>query len=241
MVALSVVIPAHNEADNLPALIAEIHAALAAIDYEIIVADDCSSDNTPEVLKRLSDANPKLRVLRHTRKVGQSSAIVSAVKAARGEWIVTMDGDGQNDPADIPAFWGTALRQAKPVMIGGWRQRRNDPFLRIAFSRVANRIYAAILQTGTRDAVCGMKMFRRAHFLGLPQFDHMHRFLPVLFQRAGADIISLPVNHRPRLHGKAHYGIHNRLWGGIIDVLGLLWLKKRAIRTALDPKNGDPV
>lgn len=229
---LSVVIPSHNEAENLPALLAEVRAALEGrIAYEVVVVDDASADGTAALLTEASRKWPALRPLRHRRRAGQSAALVSGVRHARGAWVATLDGDGQNNPADILELW--RLRQsaegAQPVkMIAGQRWQRRDHWITRLSSRIANAVRGRLLKDATPDTGCGLKLFDRAVFLNLPRFDHMHRFLPALFQSLGAVTISAPVGHRPRQAGRSHYGVHNRLWVGIVDLFGVIWLRRRA-------------
>jgi dolichol-phosphate mannosyltransferase len=232
--AVSVVVPAHNEAENIPSLLAEIHDALdGVIDYEVIYVDDGSSDATGHVLLERVARDGRLRPVRHERNLGQSAALVSGVDAARSPWIATLDGDGQNDPADLPALLAK-LREfpagEEPGMVCGQRVRRRDAWLKRVSSRIANGIRARVLHDRTPDSGCGIKLFRRDVFLALPHFDHMHRFLPALFQLAGQRAVSVPVNHRPRARGRSHYGLHDRLWAGVADLLGVMWLGRRMIR-----------
>jgi len=230
--ALSVVVPVHNEAENIRPLITEIHQALSAQvpQLEIIYVDDASSDGTAAELQRMQAEIPQLRVVRHANRSGQSTAVLSGVLHARHEWIATLDGDGQNDPADILKLLAR-LQQAgerAPRMLAGWRTQRNDNWLRRFSSRVANGVRSKMLRDDTPDTGCGLKVFDRALFLRLPYFDHMHRFLPALVRRAGAAVESVPVGHRPRERGRSKYGLHNRLWVGIVDLFGLMWLLRRA-------------
>ena len=228
-------VPVHNEAENVASLLAEIRAVLeGATDYEVIYVDDGSTDATLQVLTDCVTQYGRLRPLRHARNSGQSAALVTGVRAARAPWIVTLDGDGQNDPADIPAL--LAKRREAPTgeglaMICGQRLKRKDSWLKRVSSKIANGIRGWILHDRTPDIGCGLKVFRRDVFLKLPHFDHMHRFLPALFQMAGERVISVPVNHRPRVKGQSHYGLHDRLWAGIVDILGVLWLGRRMILT----------
>jgi dolichol-phosphate mannosyltransferase len=163
-------------------------------------------------------------VLRHSFRSGQSAAVCSGVRHARAAWIATLDGDGQNDPADIPALF-EARKQAELVM--GNRTRRSDTWLRHVQSRVANGVRGRLLGDGTPDTGCGIKVMRRDVFMDLPRFDHMHRFLPALFLRAGARVVSVPVSHRPRERGTSKYGLFDRLWVGIVDIFGVMWLRRR--------------
>ena len=228
---LAVVVPVHNETDNVVPLIGEIVAALTGVcDFEIIYVNDGSTDNTPEILLNAATANPRLRVLHHRQCCGQSTSIVSGVEAARASVIATLDGDGQNDPADLPALYA-AFNQAPEndrLMITGHRQKRRDTWIKRISSRIANRIRAGLLGDDTPDTGCGLKVFSRAAFMGLPRFDHMHRFLPALIIRAGGQVKSVPVNHRPRQRGTSKYGTLDRLWVGIFDLVGVMWLQRRA-------------
>ncbi len=226
---LSVVVPVRNEAPNIAPLIAEIRTALAGVAHEIIYVDDGSDDDTPSVLRCAG-----VRVLRHRVGCGQSAAIVSGVRAAYGTWIATLDGDGQNDPADIPALLARAQSEAGLVLIAGHRTQRRDSFTKKITSRMANGIRAGLLGDATPDTGCGLKMFPRAAFMELPAFDHMHRYLPALFIRAGGRVVSVPVNHRPRMRGASKYGTLDRLWVGIFDLVGMFWLQRRWKRPVLE-------
>jgi dolichol-phosphate mannosyltransferase len=227
---LSVVVPVRNEGPNIVPLLAEIRAATALLGgAEIIYVDDGSTDDTAERLAAEAGAGDLVR-LRHARSFGQSAAIISGVKAASGLWIATLDGDGQNDPADIPALFARAVAEAAtgvPVLIAGHRVSRKDTRIKRLTSRIANRVRAWLLGDATPDTGCGLKVFRRADFLELPQFDHMHRYLPALFLRAGGRVVSVPVNHRPRLRGRSNYGTFDRLAVAVADLFGVLWLQRR--------------
>ena len=197
---LSVVVPVHNERDNILPLLTEIATALRGkADFEIVYVDDLSRDDTLAVLTRAKAQFPELRVLRHVAQSGQSTALRTGIKAARGTWIATLDGDGQNDPADIPKL--IAMRDASSAEIrlyAGWRVNRQDSGSKRWASKWANAIRSRLLRDDTPDTGCGIKLFERAVFLDLPYFDHMHRYLPALFQRAGWQVKSVPVNHRAR-------------------------------------------
>jgi dolichol-phosphate mannosyltransferase len=173
---------------------------------------------------------PEIRLLRHARRSGQSAAVATGVREARAPWIATLDGDGQNDPADIPRLLEAARNPPSPRLrlVMGNRTTRRDTWLRRLSSRVANGVRGGLLRDGTPDTGCGIKVFDRAVFMDMPRFDHMHRFMPALFQREGCDVISVPVNHRERLRGRSKYGLHNRLWVGIVDLFGMMWLIRRA-------------
>lgn len=229
---LSVVIPVHNEADNVEPLISEIESALEPLgDYEIVYVDDGSTDNTLQVLLERAHRSPRLRVLRHRRCCGQSTALLSGIRAARGRTIATLDGDGQNDPADIPKLHSalvTGAEAGKLAMVAGYRAKRRDTGWRRFSSKVANAVRGSLLRDQTPDTGCGLKVFPRDVFLALPYFDHMHRFLPALVQRAGGRVQSVEVNHRPRLRGTSKYGTWHRLWVGLVDLLGVIWLQRRA-------------
>ncbi|MCS6947303.1 MAG: glycosyltransferase [Steroidobacteraceae bacterium] len=229
-VELSVVVPVYNEAENVGPLAREVAAALQGRDFELIVVDDGSGDGTAAAaLAARSDGIPQLRLLRHSQRCGQSRALCSGVAAARAAWVATLDGDGQNDPADIVALLETRDRpeHAAVELFIGHRVQRRDTVWRRLQSRIANGIRAALLGDRTPDTGCGLKLFKRERFRELPQFDHMHRFLPALFVRAGAIVVSVPVRHRPRAAGRSKYGMWDRLWVGIVDLLGVMWLRRR--------------
>jgi dolichol-phosphate mannosyltransferase len=229
---LSVVIPVHDEQGNVLPLAAELNRALGRyIDYEVIFVDDASADQTLGRLRSLASRDRRVRVIRHRERCGQSTAIHTGVSHARGPWIATLDGDGQNDPADIPrllAVLADGRHDPARTLVTGHRVKRRDSALVRLSSRVANGVRARILRDRTPDTGCGLKVFDRAMFLALPYFDHMHRFLPALVRRAGGDVVIVRVNHRPRRSGRSHYGLHNRLWTGIVDLLGVIWLSRRA-------------
>jgi dolichol-phosphate mannosyltransferase len=226
-VQLSIVVPVRNEQDNVLPLIEEIHAALEGrADFEVVYVNDGSTDATPQRLAEAQARFPRLRVLVHAASCGQSTAVRSGVRAARGEWIATLDGDGQNDPADIPKL--LAARADGLAMIAGYRKARRDTWIKRISSRIANGVRSRMLGDATPDTGCGLKLFRRATFLELPYFDHMHRFLPALVQRHGGRTVSVEVNHRPRARGVSNYGTLDRLWVGIVDIFGVMWLKRRA-------------
>ncbi len=233
MTQLSVVVPVFNERDNVVPLINEISAALRGrIDFEIVYVDDHSTDDTLAVLGAAKASNPELRVLHHVSQSGQSTAIRNGIKAARGRWIATLDGDGQNDPADIPKL--LAMRDESPPQIklfAGWRVDRKDTGSKRLASKLANAIRSRLLRDETPDTGCGIKLFERDAFLDLPYFDHMHRYLPALMQRAGWQVRSVPVNHRARGTGVSKYNNLNRALVGIADLRGVGWLIRRSKRT----------
>ena len=233
MPELSVVVPVFNEQDNITPLLAEIAAALRGkADFEIVYVDDASRDGSVAALAAAKAQYPELRVIGHLSQSGQSTAIRTGVKAARGAWIATLDGDGQNDPADIPRL--LAMRDGSPSTIklfAGWRVDRKDSGSKRWASKWANAIRSRLLRDDTPDTGCGIKLFERAAFLDLPYFDHMHRYLPALMQRAGWQVRSVPVNHRPRGTGVSKYNNLNRALVGIADLRGVAWLIKRSRRT----------
>jgi dolichol-phosphate mannosyltransferase len=234
---ISVVVPVRNEAPNIAPLVAEIRAALSGLPHEIVYVDDGSDDGTREALREAA-LGGGVTVLRHRVGCGQSAAIVTGVRAASGMWIATLDGDGQNDPADIPALFARAQAESVAgegrLLIVGHRTRRRDGLVKRLTSRLANGVRSALLGDATPDTGCGLKMFTRDAFLELPAFDHMHRFLPALFIRAGGRVVSVPVNHRPRLRGASKYGTLDRLWVGIFDLMGVYWLQRRWKRAVIE-------
>ncbi len=236
---LSVVVPVRNEGPNIARLIAEIEAALAAIPHEIVYVDDGSTDDTPQRLAEARSTAP-LVVLRHRTSCGQSAAVVTGVRAASGTWIATLDGDGQNDPADIPALLAHARAATGLMLTAGHRVTRRDTRAKRVASRLANGIRARLLGDATPDTGCGLKLFRRDAFLALPHFDHMHRYLPALFIRAGGSVESVPVNHRPRTRGVSNYGTLDRLWVGIFDLAGMYWLQRRGSRPVIETPEPTP-
>ncbi len=230
--SLSVVIPAHDEAGNIEALLNEVCGVLRGrIEFEIVCVDDGSRDGTADVLRNLLKAMPELRAFRHEACSGQSVALLTAVRNARHAWVVTLDGDGQNNPADIPGLVAELQRSPQDVrLMAGWRVKRNDDSGKRVASRLANRIRRALLKDGTPDTGCGIKLFERELFLALPAFNHMHRYLPALVQRAGWRTVSVPVDHRPRGEGRSKYTNLGRAWVGIRDLLGVAWLIQRHVR-----------
>jgi dolichol-phosphate mannosyltransferase len=232
-VKISIIVPVHNEADNIVPLIEEITKAMnLAQAYEIIYVDDGSNDQSALILTQALQRFDGLRVIRHQTSCGQSTAIHTGVKAAVYPCIATLDGDGQNDPADIPRLYELLMQHRKTNpdlwMVAGWRNKRHDSAWRLFSSRFANAVRAGLLGDHTPDTGCGLKVFLREQFLELPYFDHMHRFLPALIIRAGGQVISESVNHRARSSGQSKYGTLDRLWAGIIDLMGVIWLQNRA-------------
>jgi dolichol-phosphate mannosyltransferase len=230
--AVSVVVPVRNEAGNIALLVAEIAKALEGQwSFEVVYVDDGSTDATEAELKRLMTQHAWLRRVRHKQSCGQSAAVRTGVAAARASIVVTLDGDGQNDPAFIPALV-RALEAGNPRigLVAGQRVGRKSGGFKKLQSRIANAVRGAVLRDGTRDTGCGLKAFRRAVFLGLPYFDGLHRFLPALIRREGFDIGYVDVVDRPRAHGVSNYGLWDRLWVGILDLAGVWWLIRRKKR-----------
>jgi dolichol-phosphate mannosyltransferase len=231
---LSIVIPVKNEAQNVAPLLAEFKVLSEHVPVrEVIYVDDGSTDDTRDALLRAQADYPFLRVISHDHNAGQSAALWTGINAAKDGLVATIDGDGQNNPADLEALYECFMAHAEdasPVMVMGQRVKRQDNALRRLSSRVANVVRASMLRDGTRDTGCGLKLFRRSDYMKLPYFDHMHRFLPALVRRLGGTVQSIDVQHRPRQRGKSKYGLHNRLWVGIVDLLGVWWLQRRRFR-----------
>jgi glycosyltransferase involved in cell wall biosynthesis len=228
-VAVSIVVPVRNEADNIAPLIAEIASALdGRWAYEIVYVNDGSTDATAERLAAARAQRANVREIRHARSGGQSAAVRSGVRAARGAIVATLDGDGQNNPSFLPALI-SAIEQggARVGLAAGQRVGRKDTGFKKMQSRVANSVRNAILKDGTRDTGCGLKAFRREVFLTMPYFDGLHRFLPALMRREGFDIAYVDVVDRPRHSGVSNYGFFDRLWIGIMDLAGVWWLIRR--------------
>lgn len=227
---VSVVIPVYNERGNVLPLAAEVRQALTGrLRYELLFVDDGSADGTGEEIEEAGRIDPNVRNIRHEKNRGQSAGVRTGVAAARAGVVAVLDGDGQNDPRDIPKLYGRLVSVPRLQLVIGERRERRDGWLRRASSRVANGVRSRMLGDGISDTGCGIKVFYRDRFLGLPAFDHMHRFLPALFQREGGLVSAVPVNHRPRQHGRSKYGVGNRLWVGIADMVGVMWLKKRRL------------
>jgi dolichol-phosphate mannosyltransferase len=228
---LSVVVPVLNEADNIRPLVAEIIAALDGVcDFEIVYVDDGSTDGTRNTLLSLKKTEPRLRVIVHERCAGQSAGLRTGVMAAYGDLVATLDGDGQNDPADIPKLLN-AYRTGKGsgrLMITGHRVNRRDSWAKRRASRIANAIRRAALRDDNPDTGCSLKLYERSLFLRFPYFDHMHRFLPALAKRENCAVEVVPVNHRHRTQGRSKYTNLGRLLVGIPDLLGMMWLIRRS-------------
>jgi len=227
---LSIVIPVHNEAENIGVLIKEIVDSMINIKYEIIVVDDDSSDNTLDVLSEMKIKIDNLRIIKHSANYGQSFAIKSGIEHAKSDWIATLDGDGQNDPSDILRLFNILLtmKKNKNIMIAGHRVVRKDSFLKKFSSKYANKVRDFLLKDSIPDTGCGLKIFNKYCFDKLPFFNHIHRYLPALHIANCGDVVSVEVNHRERERGVSKYGFNNRFWVGIIDLLGVLWLQKKS-------------
>ena len=228
-VAVSVVVPVKDEEGNVVPLAREIAAALKGEAFEIVFVDDGSSDKTAAELVGLKNEIP-LRILSHARNLGQSRAMRTGVRAARAALVVTLDGDGQNDPADIPKLIALLREhEAEPdfAMVAGERVGRKDTFSKRLASRAANRIRRNLLGDTANDTGCSLKAFKREAYLALPYFDHMHRYLITLMQREGYEVRFVPVGHRARGKGRSKYGVWDRAVAGIYDLLGVRWLKRR--------------
>ncbi len=223
---VSIVVPVRNESGNIAPLVEEIARALAGRDFEIVYVNDGSSDGTEAELKSLMGKHPYLRQVRHARSCGQSAAITTGVSAARSPLVATLDGDGQNDPAFLPALIEPLSRRDVGLVAGQRVGRKASAFKKFQ-SRIANGVRGAILRDGTRDTGCGLKAFRRDLFLRLPYFDGLHRFLPALVRRENYEIAYVDVVDRPRRHGVSNYGMWDRLWVGILDLMGVWWLLRR--------------
>jgi dolichol-phosphate mannosyltransferase len=229
--AISVVVPLRNEAGNIAPLVAEIFAVLQGRAFEIVCVNDDSQDATEQELRGLMAQHPWLRQIRHAQSCGQSAAVCTGVMMARAPIVVTLDGDGQNDPAFIPALIA-GLESGGPRcgLVAGQRTGRKATGFKRLQSRLANAVRGAILKDGARDSGCGLKAFRRDVFLMLPYFEGQHRFMPALIRREGFSIGYVEVVDRPRRYGRSHYGFWDRLWIGIVDLAGVWWLTRRKTR-----------
>jgi dolichol-phosphate mannosyltransferase len=238
VVVFSLVVPAYNERQSIPALAAEIDRAMRQLGepWEAIWVDDGSTDDTIDVLRSLA---PPHRYLRLAENSGQSAALLAGFKAARGSWIGTLDADGQNDPADLPRLFHRA-REAGVDMVNGVRRQRRDSWLRRWSSRLANAYRRALLHDGASDVGCSTRVVRHELVADLPCFDGMHRFLPSLVAARGAKVIELEVAHRPRATGVSKYGVRNRLWVGLEDVQGVRWLRARERHITISEEGPGP-
>lgn len=227
---IAVVVPVHNESENIRPLIEQISAALDGVaEYEIVYVNDGSTDDTAAKLIEMASEQPRLSVYRHETACGQSAAVATGVKHARAIYIATLDGDGQNDPADIPALFARLKESQTPdmLLVAGWRAKRKDTEWKRFQSKLANAVRQKLLGDHTPDTGCGLKVFTRTAFLDMPRFDHMHRYLPALMIRRGGEVVSIEVNHRHRERGISKYGMWDRLSVAARDVLGVMWLAAR--------------
>jgi len=237
---LSVVVPVYNESENVAQLVTEISEALSGTFYEMVFVNDASQDDTLQVLTNLKETHAQLRVLSHRANAGQSRSIRSGVLAARADYIATLDGDGQNNPADIPALRDQIMRKDAPydlALVGGRRMKRQDSQAKLWASRVGNGIRKRLLKDKAEDTGCGLKVFKREAFLLLPYFDHIHRYIPALMLREGFEIEFADVSHRPRIAGQSKYTNFGRLRVSIADLSGVMWLNSRF----RNPKGWDEV
>ena len=233
---LSIVVPAFNEAENLPTLVAELRAAIASTGrtHELILVDDGSTDGTAEWLRAEANRDRALVPVVLVRNAGQSAALAVGLGRARGDVVVTMDADLQNDPADLPRLL-SALEFAD--VVSGIRLHRQDSWGRRASSAIANVVRRVILRDPVTDIGCSFKAYRSHALIGLPMFVGVHRFLPALCAFRGARFTEVPLSHRPRRHGVSKYGIGNRLWRGIADLVGVQWLKIRLLHYEVDERD----
>jgi glycosyltransferase involved in cell wall biosynthesis len=225
---VSIVVPVYNEERNLPDLVREIVTAMARVgsSWEAVFVDDGSTDGSREVLRDLAGRDGRLRLAAMPRNSGQSAALAAGFRLARGERVVTLDADLQNDPADIPQV----LRALDGVaMVSGVRRNRRDDWLRRVSSRIANRVRRRLLDDGVTDVGCSLKAYQAEYLRRIPAFNGFHRFLPALVRMAGGSVREVDVNHRARVHGSSKYGLHDRLWRGIVDLLGVRWMRRRWI------------
>lgn len=228
----SIVIPVLNEQDNILPLTEELFGVLGDGDYEVVFVDDGSTDATCDRLAEATGRFPRLRLVRHARRSGKSAALLTGVKAAKGDWIVTIDGDGQNDPRDIPALLQAVGADPRTVLAAGNRRKRDDTLAKRLASRAGNGIRRALLHDACPDTACGLKAIRRDVFLALPFFDSMHRFFPALVRSRGLHYVNVPINDRARRAGQSKYTNLGRAMTGLFDLYGVMWLLRR---TTLPP------
>jgi dolichol-phosphate mannosyltransferase len=234
---ISVVLPIYNEVENLNPVLDELERAFEGLDYEILAVDDGSDDGSSEVLDSLGQRHPSLRTLRLDRNRGQSAALAAGFEEARGELIMTMDADGQNDPRDGRRLLEVLLDRKVSAVVG-YRASREDPRWTLFQSRIANRFRDWMTGDRVRDTGCSLKLMRCDVLSRVPRFDGMHRFLPTLLRVAGGTVVEIPVTHRPRLAGRSKYGMWRRLWRGVRDTLGVRWLMRRAIIYTIVKRTG---
>lgn len=228
---LSLVVPCYDEEENVGPLVEEAFRILRGMGmpFEMIAVDDGSKDATLDRLRAERAGRPELRVIRLARNTGQSGALAAGFRAARGEFVATLDGDLQNDPADIPRLL-ELVQSGECDVASGWRRKRRDSFLRRVSTRIANGVRKVFLRDGMNDSASSMKVYRREVLEHLPVFNGMHRFFPAIAKMRGFRVLEMPVNHRPRAHGQAKYGLWNRVFRATIDMFGVAWLRRRAVR-----------
>ncbi len=231
MPEISIVVPVFNERDNLSPLLDEIVRGMGGLrrPYEVVFVDDCSTDDSLAVLRRLRDGNRCVRVLRHSLNSGESAASATGLERARGEVVITMDADRQNDPADIPKLLAALAEDDAVAAVCGVRARREDDWVKRVSSRIANRFRNLVTGDRISDAGCTYRALRRECLGELPVFNGLHRFLPTILRLQGYRVIEIKVNHRPRVAGVSKYGIGNRAWRGIVDCLAMRWFRRRAV------------
>ncbi len=229
---ISVILPGYNEADNIDTLLAQLDAAMSDVSsqFEILYVDDGSTDESLLKLKQAQSLYPNLRVLKHQSNFGQSAAVLSGITAARGNLLITMDSDLQNDPADLPAMLDFMNREQADAVCGV-RQNRQDRNGKVFFGRFANRVRRWALNDNITDAGCSLRIIKRTALVQLPAFLALHRFLPTLIMIHGFKVIEMPVSHRARIGGFSKYGVNDRIWVGIYDIIGLCWYRCRFIPT----------
>ena len=231
-VTLSVVIPVKNEEENIQHLCEELFSVLKEIDepFEVVIVDDGSTDGTLPLLEKLSSQSKELRFLSFDKNYGQTAAFLAGFRAAMGEWVITLDGDGQNDPHDIPKL--LTLRNEADLVVGR-RKKRKDSLSKRVISRVANAVRSRLCDDGVDDTGCSLKLFRKSALQQIKLFRGMHRFFPALFRMEGFRVLQVDVNHRPRLKGKSNYNIFNRSLNPIIDLLAVWWMRKRKVEPTI--------
>ncbi len=228
---LSVVAPAHNEAENLGGLVDEVTAVASGLKqpWEVIIVNDGSTDETESVLRERVKTCPQLRVLSMKQRSGQTAAVEAGLRVARGRFVAMTDADLQNDPADLPAMLELLARD-ECDMVNGWRRDRQDPWIRLVSTRIANAVRNKLTHETIRDSACGLKVFKRECLPPLKFFNGMHRFLPTLVKMEGFRVVEIPVHHRPRSAGKAKYGVLNRVFKALRDAFAVRWMQSRTVR-----------
>lgn len=236
---ISLVVPVYNEEENLLSLFMELRAALAEIpcDWEVIFVDDGSTDSSLIVIRELTAADDRIRFVAFAKNCGQSAAFAAGFQAAQGQAVVTLDADMQNDPADIPVMLAAYIRNLDVDMVIGWRVKRQDSLVKRYASRFANWVRNTVSRETVRDTGCSLKIMRTDMLQRIPMFTGMHRFLPTLMKLEGAQVLEMPVNHRPRSQGVSKYGIWDRAWASAYDLLAVRWMQKRYIKYVIAETN----